>query len=125
MINATRCKSSLLWRNFYNAILASDSEPDIFVSGEAGHEQRMLARYRSPRKDCQIVGWEWMQTLIALGKIGYFLLFSAIFSWRATASQYYILINIYHRVSIYIIYQYQQSIISIYINIYHINIYIS
>ena len=67
-----RCKSSLLWRNFYNAILASDSEPDIFVSGEAGHEQRMLALYRSPRKDVQIVGWEWIQTLIALEKIGTF-----------------------------------------------------
>ena len=66
------CKSSLLWRNLFNAILASDSEPDIFVSGEAGHDQRMLARYRSPRKDRQIVGWEWIQTLIALEKICYF-----------------------------------------------------
>ena len=47
------------------------SEPDIFVFGEAGHEQRMLARYRSPRKDPQIVDCEWIQTLIALEKIGY------------------------------------------------------
>ena len=72
ILPCTRCKSSLLWRNFYNAILASDSEPDMFVSGEAGHEQKMLARYRSPRKDRQIVGREWIQTLIALNKIGYF-----------------------------------------------------
>ena len=66
------CKSSILWRNFLDAIIASDSEPDIFVSDEAGHEQRMLARYRSPRKYRQIVGYEWIQTLIALEKIGYF-----------------------------------------------------
>ena len=57
---------------FYNAILASDSEPYIFVSGKVGHEQKMLARYRSPRRDRQIVGWEWVQTLIVLEKIGYF-----------------------------------------------------
>ena len=64
------CKSSLLWRIFSNAILASDSEPYIFVSGEAGHEKEMLARYRSPRKDRQIAGCEWIKSLIALEKIG-------------------------------------------------------
>ena len=72
VISGAKCKSSLLWRHFYNVILASDSEPDIFVSGEAGHEQGMLARYRLPRKDRQIVGYEWIQTIIALEKIGYF-----------------------------------------------------
>ena len=36
---------------FYNAILASDIESDIYVSGEAGHKHRMLARYRSSGKD--------------------------------------------------------------------------
>ena len=39
--------------------LASDSEPDVYVSGEAGHYHIMLARYRSPGKDHQIAGSEW------------------------------------------------------------------
>ena len=42
------------------------------MSGEAGYEQRMLARSRSPRKDRQIIECEWIQTLIALEIIGYF-----------------------------------------------------
>ena len=33
--------------------LASDSEPAIYVSGEAGHQYIMLARYRSPGKDAR------------------------------------------------------------------------
>ena len=43
----------------------------MYVSGEAGHQQKMLARYRSPGKDRQIAECEWMQSQIALEKIGY------------------------------------------------------
>ena len=51
---------------FYNVILASDSEPDVYVSGKAGHEYIMLARYRSPGKDRQIVGCEWIQYVVVI-----------------------------------------------------------
>ena len=42
------------------------------MSDKAGHERKMLARYRSQGQVRKIVEYEWIQSLIALEKIGYF-----------------------------------------------------
>ena len=83
--------------------MASDSESSFYVDVWVH-----LARFHSPEKDSQIVGSEWIQSLVVrnkivyfgtlvyvgqCAKIGYLLLFSAIFSWRAIARQYYILMS--------------------------------